>query len=289
MVFGNNQEIGNNKTMKKEIIKTMTATAVKRTKVSPKKIKTKETSDLVIIDKKKRSVLIEGRNNGMAFGFLKRIGENKYQTVQPPSPCKDYLAEIVTTEKFNIGTKGCGLNYPKKLNIFDDVGYMVIQLMRSKSDHYNYSSSIDEDNIKLSKNYPIMQKMLNNFEEILNLEKRTIIEKVGSTDQYLVTIPKEWCDNSITISLYSLLLRVLMVAEKEEDIITFLTSYSYNRGDVNLVKPALNNIKKILDVKKLPPNRYPYSKAMLSNGLASPHHNGILSWDGIYDEVGLKD
>lgn len=261
-------------------------------KTKTAKIEAKEKpTNINVVDKQDRGKLIEGRDNGMAFGFLKKVGDNKYETVMPPSPCKDYLAEVIITEWNDVPTRACGFNYPKKNNIFDDVvAYMLIKLLPIHgSNYYGYSPSITEDNKKFANNYPIMQAIMNKFEDDINLGARTIIEKVDDKDEYVVTIPIEWCKSTPAISLYALLLRVLMVADKEEDMITFLKSYKYHRGDSSFIRQTINKIELILREKQLPPNRIPYSLAKLKAHTHTPHNNGIVSWDCKFEEVKLVD
>lgn len=239
-----------------------------------------------IKETKNRGVLSEGRNNGMAFAFLKKVKDDVYETVQPKSPCKDYLAEVVFTEKYGVPSKGCGLYYKEKLNIFNDKAFMTIKMMPThRSKVYNYSKSLDSDVQLLKANYPHMVRLLNSFEKKLKLKVLTTIEPAND-DQFLVTFSPEWCDSTHSISLYSLLLRVLMPAtEKDTDIMSFLKQYKYNRGDVYLVQSVLPKIKLILEKKKLPPNTSSLSKEKVGKFMQSPHGYGICSWRSSFEEV----
>ena len=48
-----------------------------------------------IINKQCRSKLCEGRSYQMGFAFLKKLDNNTFETVQPISPCKDYLNDVI--------------------------------------------------------------------------------------------------------------------------------------------------------------------------------------------------
>jgi hypothetical protein len=243
-----------------------------------------------IIEKCNRGALHEGRNNGMAFAFLQKVDDETFHTVQPASPCKDYLAEVVFTENYDIPTKGCGLSYKKKLNIFSDVAYLAMKLLKTHSnDYYNYSPSFETDVKLLSENYKNIEKLINQFEERLELKTLTTIEPANDGN-FLVKLPSDWCISTHSISLYTLLLRVLMVAtEGETDILNFLKDYTYNVWDRNLLGLISDKIKLIWGEKKLPPNNIPYSKQNMLKFMGSPHDNGIVSWKGSFEEVPLRD
>lgn len=242
----------------------------------------------MIIETKKRGVLNEGTNNGMAFAFLEKKEED-YLSVQPFSPCKDYLDEVVTTEKTGIPTKGCGLIYPKKLNIFSDVAYLGIKILKTKDNQYYYSDSFENDVETLKKNHKNIEKLVNQIEDIIGLKKSVIEEQ--NDDYFLITLDSKWCDSTISISLYSLLIRVSMIYDGEMDYMKFLENYNYNNHDKHLIENMLKKekLKLILENKKLPPNRRAFSKNALSKGMQSPHGNGIFSWDCSFEEVKLID
>jgi hypothetical protein len=241
-----------------------------------------------VVDNYKRGVLIEGRDNGMAFGFLQKIKDDEFHTVQPPSPCKDYLAEVVFTEKHGIPTKAYGLNYKKKLGIFSDTAYMTIKMMkRHGGGGYSYSSSFENDVKQLADNYKHIQRLMREFEKSIGLKVLTTI-KPANNDFFVVSFSSDWCKSSHSISLYSLLLRILMVATAaDKDIMSFLSTYSYHYGDKSLLAQSIHKIKLILKEKKLPPNTIPYSKSSLKQFYQTPHDNGIIAWNSSFNEVKL--
>lgn len=245
---------------------------------------------ITIIDKKNRGVLCEGRNNGMAFGFLQQLKENVFQTVQPPSPCKDYLAEVVFTEKYGIPTKAFGLFYKEKLGIFTDVAYLAIKMMGTQGyGGYSYGKSLEIDKKLLEENYKNIERLMNDFEKRIGIKVKTTIEPAND-DFFLVKLSSDWCRSSHSISLYSLLVRVLMVAtKKDKDIVSFLESYSYHSGDKQLLSQSMAKIKLILKEKNLPPTVNKYSKSALKNYYQTPHNDGIVNWNSTFKEVQLGE
>lgn len=237
-------------------------------------------NNIIIKDAKKRSILVEGRDNGMGFAFLRKLKNGTYRTVQAMSPCKDFLNEPITTERYGFGTSAHGLKYPKKLNIFTDKAYMGIKMMVTRFGNYTYSKSFENDKILLNQNYKNIQNIMNKFEEYLGLNSATNIEKAND-DNFLLTFSSEWCQSTHAISLYTLLIRCLMIADNENiEIMEFLKNYDYNHGDKNLINSCINKIQCIIDNKKLPPNRINFN-----NKWVSPHNYGICAWDSKFEEM----
>lgn len=242
---------------------------------------------------KNRGVLNEGRNSGMGFAFLKKTKslvtrEVVYKTVQPVSPCKDYLAEVVFTELTGIGTQGCGLKYPKKLNIQDkDYFYMAIQIQKTKDGAYHGYSTFEKDLNNLNDNYKNIEVFINKIEEDLQLKNKTTILKAND-DYYLINVPKEWCISSIMISMYTLLIRCAQVYDGKQDHNEFMEKLSGDMKNIDggLLKSALPKIKEILKTKKFVPQYKNDLKQAedKNNKWWSPHNNGICSWNLKYEE-----
>lgn len=244
--------------------------------------------NIKIIDKQNRSLLNEGRNNGMGFAFLKKVNDKTFETVQPISPCKDYLNEVVFTEKYNIPTKGCGLKYLQKKNIFKRVGYLVISILKTKTLSYNYSNSYETDCEKINTNYENIQLFLNKIENLINIKTKTKLRKTKD-NEILVSMSYKWCESTIAISLYSFLLRIGLLYDGEKDPIKFIKEFDYNKGDKSLVEQILPKLNIIIKKKQLPKNRFDYSRKHLEKFLMSPHNNGIFHWDEEFEEIELGD
>lgn len=249
----------------------------------------KKIDSIVIKEVEKRSKLIEGRNNGMGFAFLKKVDSNVFETVQPVSPCKDYLNEVIITENTGIGTRAHGLNYKEKLDIFSDVGYMTIKILPDNSGKYYYNKSkLAEEDIKiLSDNYKNLENFINQIEKDLDFTDFTKIEKAND-EYYLVIVPKQWLISTHAISLYTLLLRIGFVYNGKDNYNEYLSKYEYSLADKRMFESIKNKFKLILQNKKLPPNRIKYSLSALKRGNHSPHNNGIVGWDSSFEEVILS-
>jgi hypothetical protein len=230
-----------------------------------------------IVETQNREKLAEGRNSGMGFAFLQKKKEI-YETVNALSPCKDFLNEVVFTENTGIGSQAHGLKYHQKLNIFGRFGYLAIKLVdqgKYGPGCYYYGPSLEIDSKILEDNYKNIEKLLHYFEENLEVKGRSNITKVND-DYYLVRVPREWTRSTPNISLYTLLIRVAMVYDGERDPIGFLEDYNYNKGDKDLLQPALVKIRTLLEKKELI-KQPPFDKELAMKKAWSPHDLGILS------------
>ncbi len=234
-----------------------------------------------------RGVLGEGRDSGMGFAFLKKKKEGVFETVQPVSPCKDYLAEVVFTELTGIGTQGCGLKYPKKLDIEDkDYFYLAIQIQTRKGGGYHGRSTFEKDTESLKTNYVNIEKFINQIEDLLELKNKTTILKAND-DYYLINVPKEWCISSIMISMYTLLIRCAQVYDGKQDVNEFMEKLSKDTSNIDgpLLGTALPRIKEILKTKQFVSQYQRDLEQSLKkdNTYWSPHNNGICSWNMKYE------
>lgn len=231
---------------------------------------------MTITEKHNRNVLIEGRSSGMGFAMLKKDKTN-YETVNPLSPCKDYLNEVVFTENTGYPTKAHGLDYKEKLDIFKNKVYMAIKIISSKGGgSYFYGKTQAEDEALLVKNYKKIQKLVNFVEENLNIKGRTIITKAND-GYFLVKGPLDWRKSTIMISLYSLLIRCGLAYDGKTEPMKYLENYSYNNMDKGLINPSLPKIKRMFETKQLP-EQPEYNEEMLKKGTWTPHNIGIISY-----------
>lgn len=236
----------------------------------------------IIKETKSRSVLSEGRNQGIGFAMLKKLSLNNYETVNPISPCKDYLNEVIFTENTGIPTKAYGLVYDKPNDIFKGKkSYLVFMNQKQMSGNFSveyktfeaYSKEIDE-------NYKNIELFINNFQIKLGGFLPCKIRQ-AEDKKYLVIFDTKWCQSTYSISLFTLLLRVAK-SYKGEDIIKFLTSLSAENIDKSLINTALPKIKVILDNKKLPTTPKLHVDSA-KKGAWTPHNLGICSWNEKYE------
>lgn len=226
---------------------------------------------------KDRGVLIEGRASGMGFTFLKKVGKNSYETVQPLSPCKDYLNEPVFTENTGIPSKAHGLVYNEKLNIFTDVFYMAIKIVKTKEGIYWYSkyeNGFEVDIKNLKDNYKNIQNLLNFIENKIGIEIKTTIEEAND-DYFLLTSSVEWSKSTPAISLYSLIIRCSLVY-KGEDVFEYFKNYNYHNEDKQFLEQAIKKLNIIIENKSLP-EQPSFDEKSAKSGQWSPHNVGIIS------------
>jgi hypothetical protein len=162
-----------------------------------------------IIDNQNRKVLGEGRNFGMGFAFLKKTGVGQYETVQPISPCKDYLNDVVYSEATGKPCTAYGLKYTKH-DIFTSKveGYICFSIL-DYWDGKAYPKRQEEIDL-VKQNYKHIEALFNHFEkEIFHLKSRTRIYQIED-NLYLCKIPLFWCKATYRISLWSLLCRCAM-------------------------------------------------------------------------------
>jgi len=152
----------------------------------------------------KRSKLNEGRNYGVGFTILNKIG-SKFETYLPFTACRDYLNDFayVESSKKEIG-KIYGYDH-KLLNCFDNkniVYFGVKTLHRNKSGDYE---KFDELQNILINNYENLELFLNIIERDLGIKIQTRIEL--DEDTLIIKCSKFWVKSTPLISVYTLLIR----------------------------------------------------------------------------------
>ena len=214
---------------------------------------------ITIIDNKNRNILNEGRSNQMGFAFLKKLDETKFETVQPISPCKDYLNVVVWAEHVDKQILAYGLNYIKQ-NIFNgDYAYICFKMCPYKYDNIYNKKQLLKDIEAIDNNYQNLNLYINEIEKLLDLKNFTIIKKLKS-NLFLVYVPIYWTTYTYTISLYSLLLRACQLYNSDDgDVIEYLSTNKIFRPDIGLIKTALPKLQKLIktglitqDLQKLP-------------------------------------
>lgn len=225
-----------------------------------------------IINNQKRSILCEGRSNQMGFAFCKHINGDDYETVQPISPCKDYLNDVVYAEHTDKPISAYGLHCKGKQGLFNKQAYLVISICPFKYDHsYNTTTMLD-DIARLDKYHKYLEEFINYFEEALgvDMESNTMITKVED-NLFLVELPTIWTESTYMISLYSLLLRVgQFYNNRDINPMEYLETFKDFQPDISLIKSALPKLKLILANGPLPQD---FSELQ---GDSSTHNLGIV-------------
>lgn len=203
-----------------------------------------------------RNVLIEGRNKGMGFAFAKQISDNVFETVQPISPCKDYLNDVIYAEKTGvIIPKIYGFLYSKINNIIGETHTnLIIKICKQKGggdyDNKNFAKERDAFN----NNYLNVQDFINQIEDKLNLVSKTTIKK-GNDDMFLITFPNYWIDKLYLLSLYTLLIRAYQEYDKSMPFMEYMDKKSAYILDSLSIKPLLPKLNLILK-GNMPPQDY---------------------------------
>lgn len=229
---------------------------------------------MTLINKQDRSVLGEGRDFGLGFAFVKKE-DDTFVTVQPISPCKDYLNDVVYSEHTGNKCSAYGLTYDKQ-GIFDNVCYMV-----TRECHYisgNLYTKFDDEEKQMESNLHNLVCLLNMVEAQLQIEGRSSAIRLEDS-HYVFVMPFEWCSSTYMISLYSLLIRIGRWYNGTDEIFTFLDNFKQLPQDVYLVKAALPNIKKLLETRK-------YKQALeTSKGNITIHNKGICAYINATDLI----
>lgn len=236
-----------------------------------------------IKEKCDRGKLSEGRNQGIGFALLEKVGTKEYHTVNPISPCKDYLAEVVFTENTGHPTSGCGLVYPKKRDILaKKTSYLVFKNQKTKQGGFTVEKMSFEDFTEdLRGKIKNIENFLNKYQENLEGFKPLKIEPAND-DQYLVKFDSRWANSTYSISLLTLLLRIGK-HYNGEDVEEFLNKLPNTSIDYSLVKTAFKKVMTIQKEKKLPGIPQSQITSIEKNKNWSPHHLGICSWNEKYE------
>lgn len=244
-----------------------------------------------IKDKQDRSILSEGRNYGLGYAFLQRT-DNTYETVQPISPCKDYLNDVVFSEQTGKPCSAYGLD-TEQGNIFENpYSFMAIKICKKFID-LDYKT-YNQDKNNLNQNYKNIQKLVNYYEKLLNINynnsTKTKIFKTTKKDIFIVKINNFWTDYTYTISLLSFILRLGLPYDgilKPEEFIKTFKHHQNDEYQLNDIKVVL---KEIITFGKFP--KQDFDKLCNEDtGDTNVHNYGIITLknDIIKNKIILKD
>ena len=160
-----------------------------------------------IEEKYKRSSLHEGRSFGIGFAILKPVNKSKtkFETENAFTACRDYLNDFSYVEhtKKEIGSIH-GYNHKLK-NCFDNKRLFYIGVNTLNYNGGSVWKDKEEALKSLSSNYKNLEKLLNKFEEKLNLKSRTSI--ILDEDTLILKAPIYWTKTTALISVYTLIIR----------------------------------------------------------------------------------
>ncbi len=239
-----------------------------------------------LINNHNRSVLGEGRSNNMGFAFCKALNNDEYETIQPISPCKDYLNDVIFAEVTNKPISAYGLHLKGAQGIFKgEHAYIAISMCPYKYDHTYNKTQLIEDKAKLSKYHKHLEFFINYFEELLGIDtyNNTIITEVED-NLYVIELPLIWCESTYMCSLYTLLLRAGQnYNDMSLDPMKYLESNNVYKDDIGLVKSALPKLK---DIIKHGPLKQDFS---ILKGDTSTHNLGIVGYKLDYSAFKTKE
>jgi hypothetical protein len=194
-----------------------------------------------IQDKQDRKVLSEGRNYQMGFAFLKKLKKDEYETVQPISPCKDYLNDVIYSEVLDQEITACGLKY-KKHGIFDsEKAYLTMKICPPKNGFGTYSNGYTKE--RFEKDQENLNTNLDKITEVINWIEQQIGVKLSkiskaNDDMYLIEAPHYWAESTYLISLYTLLLRMAQYWDGKGTVKDFLNNFPQNNLESNMWNQA---------------------------------------------------
>ena len=188
----------------------------------------------------KRSKLNEGRNFGVGFTILNKIG-SKFETYLPFTACRDYLNDFAYVESTK---KEIGLIYGynhKLLNCFDNknIVYFGVKALDYNKDGGNYDKLGELQNILIN-NYIHLEIFLNKIETDLNIKIKTRIEL--DEDTLIIRCSKFWVKSTPLISVYTLLIRCYFNTDLEGDSIVDVLKNNtpFINADSMMKKPCID-------------------------------------------------
>lgn len=201
-----------------------------------------------IINNQDREKLCEGRDHGLGFAFLKNTTGETFETVQPISPCKDYLNDVVYAENTGNNCGAYGLEYTPTKCFKPTKSFMAMQVCDYQNGGGKYKGIKKE--LQLMEDLHGLNEYINKFEEMLGIKHRSKISKIED-NLFFITLPTYWCRSTYLISMYSLLIRVGRWYKSGEDVIQYLKDFKHDMEERYLINSALPNIQKVLEVKNI--------------------------------------
>lgn len=226
---------------------------------------------MVVVDKQNRGKLSEGRDYQMGFGFLRKTGVRLFETIQPISPCKDYLNDVVFSEATGEPVTAYGLK-TSKINLFENEKYAYLGIKILPHLRGNDYAQIEEHIQNLNDNYKNLKKFLNFFDKSLKLRISQIYQ--ANDGIFVIKFDKAWASYTYSISLYSLLCRLGQFYKGDVSPMDFLKSFKDFNPDVYLCINSLPKINKILELGSLPTQ----DMSTLKPGIGV-HNFGIMAFN----------
>lgn len=189
-------------------------------------------------------MLCEGRSTDMGFALCNKISNDTFETTMALTCCKDFLNDAVALEQnesldsFSV----YGFKYDRKLGAIkgkDKCYFALRSLNNSRCD----SPINKENNNRMIANAENLERFINIVEKKYNLSESivTIVD-----DFLIIEFDPKWANTTVTISMYSLLLRIGQYWDNKGDILDYLTKgVGYLHGDRTYAQTASNLIKTV--------------------------------------------
>ncbi len=208
----------------------------------------------IILDET-RHKLYEGRSIGISHAFLKQTGPFEFTAVQPLSPCKDYLNDVVYSEKTGRPYRRYGLD-TKKMDIFKDYAYLA----NASCGHKGQPPVASEVEL-LKTNLPNIQKVLNDIEVLLKIGKTELISI--NDNLVLSKLDLAWVSSTWAISLWGLMFRNALWSNGGDPFEELAASK--DGEDQGYMAIAIPKLKRFIENGKLPVQEdpsYPHDKGI---------------------------
>lgn len=222
---------------------------------------------LVLIDKKPRSVLSEGRSWGVGFAFAKRKGRELH-LVQPISPCKDYLNEVIYTEATGKPSSACGLSVTKTGCFEDGFGKLVAAECKSMGgyDYKGYNQELEY----LNEDRGNVERFLRWWEDKIKIQPTNICKL--ENNRFLFLHDLFWTKGTYLISLYCCLIRTAIEGQWGVKSTTDPYEYAMKESTAQDAQYIRQNKDKVDRILKGEVPQQDFSK------VGCPHGLGICGW-----------
>lgn len=192
------------------------------------------------------------------------------EAIQPVSPCKDYLNDVVWSEATEKPFYAWGLN-TKPLGIFKHgVGFIVMRICGSGARSPAKYASMDKDIAAFDNNLGEIERSINVIEKGLGLDEDHRTKFSRAEGCFVAILPMFWCEATYRISLWSLLVRALLHKSDAKDPIKYLEKVSGADGMLLNGDDAAVHKLKLMLAGNIPSQDL--------SKLSSPHNEGIVGF-----------
>jgi hypothetical protein len=214
-----------------------------------------------------RSKLIEGRSSGIGFAFLKQVKPGEFEGVQPISPCKDYMNDVVYSEHTGKPFRVWGLSTTKR-DIFDTHAYVAFA--STTGNKYDTKAFIEKEVKLFKENFANLLGLVNAIEKAMGFKEFTEMVQVED-NLVFAKIPLEWVKTTWATSLWGFIVRnAIHATDFSDPIESFQKAVDATMEDSMYFK----TIKKVLP--RIFKDGFPEQDLLAGN--FSIHDEGIIAY-----------